>query len=269
MIYNVDEKGLSTTHKLPKTAVATGSKPPSVTSSIRTSVTILGFGNALDYQLHYFEFFGERIRSKLLDGKTAWADWMAAVSGRSNAEVFTQYLHNHLIKYLPKHSTTEPVLLLYDGHKLHVRLDLTDWPKSVNIILFVLPPLTNNILQTTGRWVFLCPFEYVYNRGVHKFMCDNCVISVSGNNLWPIACNSYITALYPLNLQASFKNSGFFPFNPDVIDTGQFLLTSVFKQEEENCSPINTEPETKATDIFVTKENIIQKKNQEHRNGNT
>lgn len=50
-IYNVDEKGLSTTHKPPRVVAAAGSKPPAVTSGSRTTVTVLGCGNALGYQV--------------------------------------------------------------------------------------------------------------------------------------------------------------------------------------------------------------------------
>ena len=46
-IYNVDEKGLSTSHPPPSVVTGLGCKPPAVTSGSRSLVTLIGCGNAI------------------------------------------------------------------------------------------------------------------------------------------------------------------------------------------------------------------------------
>ncbi|XP_053383253.1 uncharacterized protein LOC128549762 [Mercenaria mercenaria] len=88
-IYNVDEKGLSTTHKPPQVIAGSGTKPPSITSNSRVTVTVLGCGNALGYQVPpFFVFPGTRMRQELLEGKMLVLMVTVSESGWSNSEVF-------------------------------------------------------------------------------------------------------------------------------------------------------------------------------------
>lgn len=249
-IYNVDEKGISTTHKPPSVVCETGTKPPSVTSGSRTNVTVLGCGNALGNQVPpYFIFPGVRMRSELLEGKTVGADGTVTQSGWSNAEVFQEYLRSHLLKYLPDRSPECPVLLMYDGHKSHISVSLIDWAKQENIILFILPAHTSHVLQPMDIGCF-GPFESIYNAVAHKYMRENCGASITRNNICPIACKAYSKALSPDNLQNSFKKAGIYPFNPKVVEASCFLPSTVLEQEKsvtpeatsDDISPADQEP---------------------------
>jgi hypothetical protein len=41
----------------------------------------------------------------------------------------------------------DTILILCDGHRSHISVDLVEWAKQQNIVLFVLPPHTSHILQ--------------------------------------------------------------------------------------------------------------------------
>lgn len=259
-IYNVDEKGLSTTHKPPKVVAATGTKPPSVVSGTRNNVTVLGCGNAMGHQVPpYFIFPGERMRIELLDGKSVGADGTVTQSGWSNSEVFKNYLESHLLRYLPERTKEQPVLLLYDGHKSHVSLDLIDWARKEHIILFVLPAHTSHVLQPMDVGCF-GPFEKVYNAISHKYMRDHCGATITRNNICPIACKAYVVALSPQNLQAAFSKSGIHPFNPLVVDDSLFLPGSVLEQEEEDQPETSENRQECSDDILDSKEQQMKKK---------
>ena len=246
-IFNVDEKGISTSHKPPNVVCEVGTKPPSVTSASRTNVTVIGCGNALGHQVPpYLIFPGVRMRGELLEGKTVGADGTVTESGWCNSDVFHEYLVSHMIKYLPERSPQSPVLVMYDGHKSHVSINLIDWAKEENIILFVLPAHTSHILQPMDVGCF-GPFESIYNNIAHKYMREHCGISITRNNICSIACKAYTKALSPENLQNSFRKAGICPFNPDIVDRSSFLPATVLEQEK-SCSSEARDDQT-TTDI--------------------
>ena len=81
-IFNVDEKGLSATHKAPHVIAATDSKPPAVTSGDNTLVTVLGCGNAQGQHVPPFVVFpGARMQQELLEGKSTGASGDVTGSG--------------------------------------------------------------------------------------------------------------------------------------------------------------------------------------------
>ena len=158
-IFNVDEKGLSTTHKAPHVIDATDSKPPAVTSGDITLVNVLGCGNAQGQHVPpFFVFPGARMRQELLEGKSTGASGDVTESGWSNSIIFKKYLENHLLKFLPERSAELPVLLLYDGHMSHISLELIEWAQNQHIVLFVLPAHTSHVLQPMDIGCF-GPFE--------------------------------------------------------------------------------------------------------------
>jgi L-ascorbate metabolism protein UlaG (beta-lactamase superfamily) len=44
----------------------------------------------------------------------------------------------HFIKYIP-HREPGQLLLILDGHKSHIAIDIIEWAKQNNIVIFVLP----------------------------------------------------------------------------------------------------------------------------------
>lgn len=106
------------------------------------------------------------MRHELLEEKTAGADGTVTSSCWSNSDVFKRYLEGHLLKYLFARTKDSPVHLLYDGHRSHISLDLINWAKQENIILFVLPAHTTHVLQPMDVGCF-GPFEKNYNANAH------------------------------------------------------------------------------------------------------
>jgi hypothetical protein len=270
-IFNVDEKGLSTTHKAPHVIAATDSKPPAVTSGDRTLFTVLGCGNAQgQYVPPFFVFPGARMRQELLEGKSTGTSGDVTESGWSNSIIFKKYLENHLLKFLPERSAELPVLLLYDGHKSHISLELIEWAQNQHIVLFVLPAHTSHVLQPMDIGCF-GPFERIFNNECHKFMRQNCSKPITKYNVCSLACKAYLLALSPGNLQSSFKRTGIYPYNPDVIDRSNVVPSQVFKVaittsdadhtltvQLENDGIQIDEVNTDQVNIVITEENDIE-----------
>ena len=57
------------------------------------------------------------------------------------------FMKEHFYQHLIRDDTTQPVVMLHDGHKSHISLNLLDWADEKNIKLFVLPAHTSHFLQ--------------------------------------------------------------------------------------------------------------------------
>ena len=128
-IYNTDETGVSTEHSPPRIVCNVETNPQAVTSPRGSTVTCIAAGNALGNSVPPFYVFPEvRWNDSFLEGAATGAVGTMSKSGWSNSEVFQSYLNDHFLKYsnMSTGSQTEPTFALYDGHRSHVSLTLTN-----------------------------------------------------------------------------------------------------------------------------------------------
>jgi hypothetical protein len=180
------------------------------------------------------------MRSELLEGATPGASGTVSETGWSNSTVFRKYLKEHFMKYVQGRDPSEPLILLYDGHKSHVSLGLIDWAKELNLILFVLPPHTSHILQPLDVGCF-GPFQKIYDNLKAKFMRENSSSSIPKHSVCNLGCKAYMLGLTPTNLCSSFRKCGIYLFDPSAVDAVNFLPSTVFKSKK--TQPSNTEVE--------------------------
>ena len=254
LIYNVDEKSLQPEHKPPKIVSAKHYKAQAVTSGKSKMSTLIGCVNGAGQQVPpFFVFPGARMTDSLMEGATPGADGTVSESGWSNTQIFSEYMQNHLIKFLPQRSDDTPVLVLYDGHKSHVSLSLIEWAKSENVILFVFPPHCSHLLQPLDVSCF-GPFENAWNSACHHYMRETGGKLVTRNDVCRLACKVYSSTITACNIQSAFKKSGLIPFNPNVISDPQVAPSTSFKRDsDQEMTSVNTPSLTHA-------ENFLQKK---------
>ena len=211
LIYNIDEKGINTEYKPPNIVAGRGYQPQTVMAEKSKTVTIIGAGNALGNQIPpFFVFPGKRMMPELFNGKSVGTDGLLTPSGWSNSEVFRIYMKNHFLKYVQGRNPSDTILALYDGHRSHISLDLIDWAKNNNIVLFVLPPHCSHILQPLDVGCF-GPFQLKYNQECLSFSRQTHK-TVTRFDVCSLACKAYISALSPSNIQSAFSKSGIYPF---------------------------------------------------------
>ncbi|KAJ8304314.1 hypothetical protein KUTeg_017897 [Tegillarca granosa] len=216
-VFNIDEKGFSTDCKPPNIIAATSYKPQVVTTGKTKTVTVIGSGNAIGNQVPpYFIFPGQRMVSELLNGASVGVQGTVSETSWSNTNIFEMYLKEHLIKHLLAHDTNNKVLVLYDGHKSHVAMGIIDWARKENIVLFILPPHTSQILQPLDVSVF-GPFEVAWRSACHSHLRDTGGNIITRYDVCKIACSVYTKTLTPSNIQSAFKKSGIYPFDPSII----------------------------------------------------
>ena len=148
LIFNVDEKGVSQNHSPPHVVAQADFYPQAVTSGKSHTTTIIDRGSASGVAIPpFFAFAGKRMIPDLMAGASPGAAGTMTETGWSNSEVFRKYLQDHFVKFIPERDPDQHLLLLPDGHKSHISVDLLDWAKAKNIILFILPAHTSHILQ--------------------------------------------------------------------------------------------------------------------------
>jgi hypothetical protein len=210
LIFNVDEKGISTNHTPSHIVARRDFYPQSITTGKSKTITVLGCGSASGVAIPpYFVFPGKRMMPDLLKDASPGANGTMSDSGWSNSSVFRDYLKDHFIKFIPRREPHQYLLLIFDGHKSHISVDLIDWAKEQKIILFILPAHTSHILQPLDVACF-GPFQKIYNNKCQKLMRTG-PASISRYDVCKLACETYTLALSAVNLQSHFVKQAFIP----------------------------------------------------------
>ena len=100
----------------------------------------------------------------------------------------------------------------------------------MDIILFVLPAHTSNILQLLDVAVF-GPFKNYYYSACSTCMAENIGQIITRYDICQIACKAYTRAMSPANIQSSFRKTAIFPHNPSVSYMHQMVPCESFRVE--------------------------------------
>ena len=167
-------------------------------------------------------FPGQRWNEIFLEGAATRASGEMSKRGWSCSSVFQNYLTEHFVKYsnVSTGTASEPTLALYDGHRSHISLTLTDWAKTNNVILFVLPPHTSHLTQPLDVATF-GPFKTMYNKECQNYMKNHPGMTVTKYQVAALTAKPYMKSLTTENLASAFRKTGIFPFNNCVITDSQ------------------------------------------------
>ena len=252
-IYNIDETGISTEHSPPKIVCGKDTNPQSVTSPRGSTITVIASGNALGNSIPpYYVFQGQRWNEDLLKGSCPGADGEMSKNGWSTAEVFRNYITKHFTKYsnVSSGSAAEPTLVLYDGHRSHISLILTEWARAHHVILFVLPPHTSHLTQPLDVGVF-GPFKTMYSRECQLYLKNHPGIAITKYEVAELTSKPYVKALTAENLISAFRKTGIYPFDNSTIADSQVAPSIIYKNQKESNAEEDTihhlEPEPMQT----------------------
>ncbi|XP_045190344.2 uncharacterized protein LOC123547372 isoform X6 [Mercenaria mercenaria] len=135
---------------------------------------------------------------------------------------FKNYLSSHFMKNVKRGDETEPIVLLYDGHKSHLSLDLIEWAKDNHIVLLVVPPHECCIVKTRNEGVFE-PLKSQYNKEYNKLLKRNKQVEASVDVI-SVAKHVYDDVVNATALQSWFETTGIYPLQDGESMCG--LLTS-------------------------------------------
>ena len=240
LIYNVDETGFQTEHEPAKAVGGRHQKLNSITSERGALTTVLACGNAVGNSLPpYFVFKGKRDDPRLMAGALPGSRHSMSDTGWSNGEVFKKFLEEHFIPHLPKRDDGQHALLMYVGHASHISLPLIELAKEHNIILFVLPPHTSHALQPLDVGTFK-PVKTYYAMECQKEMRRRPGEVITRFDVCRLISAAFLKGVTPSNLINSFKATGIFPLNPDVIRPDHFTTARNLKGNGHNKTVDNS-----------------------------
>ena len=122
----------------------------------------------------YLKFPGKRWNEELLKGTSSGTKGEISESGWSNASSFMTYLQNNFSRNIPRSQGVKH-LIIFDWHRAHVSLSLTDWCKEHDIEFFILPPhkskskVKSHVTQPLDVGCF-APSKAIYNIECQTYM---------------------------------------------------------------------------------------------------
>ena len=123
-IFNIGEKCIHQQYNPNKVVGNKTFKAIEVTPPEDKTITIIGCGNAIGQQIPpFFVFPGTHLQQKWLEDSTPGTNGDVSKSGWSNSDIFFKFIKDHFLKFIPRPTAEEPVLLIYNGrNKSHINV---------------------------------------------------------------------------------------------------------------------------------------------------
>lgn len=226
-IFNLDETGITTVHKVPKVIAAKGVKQiGQVTSRERGELVtmccaISASGTAIP---PVFIFPRKNFRDLMMNGAPEGSLGLAYQSGWMTSENFVLVI-DHLIKNI-RPSKDYPVIVTMDNHESHISYEALEKAKDNYIRIITLPPHTSNKTQPLDRTIF-GPLKGAFNKAANSWMLRNPGKTLTIYQLAELGGSAFMKAATPINIASGFRVSGVWPLNKDVFDDDEYMPSSV------------------------------------------
>ena len=156
-----------------------------------------------------------------------------------------------LKKIFLKHVVTQrPVLLLVDGHKSHITLDVIDECRKNDVILFCLPPHTTHALQPLDVSVFKSLKDH-YGKAVQSLSFTKKNFVVTKREFSKVLKGPFEKAFSIPNIKAGFAKCGIYPLNPDAIAKAKMVPSSLYGGSSSSAESDSTQYPSSSTTSTV------------------
>lgn len=178
-------------------------------------------------------------------------------SGWMKGDVFFEFIANDFDNWVTQNKLKRPILLLIDGHKSHMTMQLSEFCDQNGIILYALPPNTTHILQPADVSVFK-PLKTEWKNTVRRWQNQQENVNRSVNKL--NFCKVFQQALNSTDMTNHIKNGfrkcGLYPFNVDNVDYTK-CVKNVLEQQNTEATP-QTESEKNTVSEVQSAKKVIE-----------
>ena len=178
-IYNCDESGFELDNTPHKVLAVKGAKHVySQSMGTREHITVHACSCASGTMLPPMIIFSKGFPGGAYTrGGPTNALYAQSESGYMDSELYISWFKNIYLKYC---SPERPVMLVQDGHKSHMTVDLIDLARANNVILFNLPPHTTHATQPLDKNIFK-PLKSAFATVLKSvtFACQDYTLSIS------------------------------------------------------------------------------------------
>jgi len=222
-IYNCDESGLSL---VPETVNIVGTRGKrsvhQITSAERGVLTTVVpcYNAAGDYVPPMIVYKGKRMLDDLRKNVPHGSLVCMSDTGYMNKDLFLRWLQ-HFNSH--RKSSTDPALLILDGHGSHVKaIDALKFADKHNITIICLPPHTTHRTQPLDV-SFFKPLKSQYANSCRRFMRQNPGKVITRNKFPQLFSEAYVKTVTMDIAVNSFRCTGIFPFNDKIFPDSVFL----------------------------------------------
>lgn len=134
--------------------------------------------------------------------------------GWIDTATFYGWVANHFLSNI---SEIRPVLLLVDGHATHIDVHTAQLCKENNVVLYLLHSHASHLIQPYDREYFKT-FKQIWGDECSRFRNCNPGKAINKGTFAEVFVPAYDKTVNRHIIVSSFKNSGIWPINPDVID---------------------------------------------------
>ena len=175
-------------------------------------------------------------------------------SGWVDSELFFEWFKRDFLKYaVPQ----RPVLLIVDGHKSHITLDLVDLARNSGVVLFCFPPHTTHALQPLDVSVFKA-LKAHFSKSLRALCFSRRDFMVSKRDFARMVKEPFEIAFSMSNIKNGFSKCGIYPFDPDAVCKAKLLPSSVYQDSSGQSSTESQTPSDEAVQLSATDESISE-----------
>ncbi len=225
LIYNLDEKGCQLTlHHQQQVYAQKGAKRVHVVAPEHAqNVTVVGCISATGSVIPPFILFkGKRRNEDWIEDMPTGAAFTMTEKGSMTHAAFVEWLE-HFNKFKP---SAEKVLLIFDGVKSHLSIDIVEEAEKYNVKLYCLPSNTTHELQPLDKTIFRS-FEHYWDDELLKFWRTRPDRSLSKAMFGKVLTPVWSKCMSLSNINSGFKATGIYPFNRDAIPDIAFAPSEV------------------------------------------
>ncbi|XP_034060035.1 tigger transposable element-derived protein 6 [Gymnodraco acuticeps] len=234
-IFNCNETGFQLGRKrviLPKSA-SLGCKP---TSGSRDHISVLACFSAAGEDIPPFIIYSKAypggVCYKTQGPSNAIYGWSNL--GCINSDLFKKWFLKHFLLHAPKE---RPLLLIFDGHKSPVNLEVVEAARKEDVILLCLPPHCSHILQPLEAGLFI-----LLKKRFAALVGDGCApdshFAVSKKEFSGVFKETYQVVKEEEGVRIvkdGFRKCGIYPLNHFAFNEGH-LMASQSMGSEAGCS---------------------------------
>lgn len=267
-IFNLDETGVQL---CPKTGVVLAPKNYRAMYDVapgqeKQSVTVLcNFSASGGIVPPFIVYPMQRISKELAQSVPDEWGIGRSDSGWMTGQTFLNYMKEIFLPWLHKKNIELPILLLVDGHKSHINMELHEFCIQNKIILYCLHPNTTHILQPCDVGIF-GPLKAAWKTATRKYKHKNNA-QITRSNFAKVFAESFEISMKKTVIVNAFKACGIYPFNPDSVDYSKCIS----HRQEEIENDISTNDYKITVDVIekILHKNILDKYKEYRRRNKT
>lgn len=188
-------------------------------------VTVMSAGSAIgQYIPPYFICNGSSSVADFRQIALPGSCYHVTETGRSNGDLFLDFLENHLLKYSPARPEGQHILLFYPCQTACISMALSHHALTKGVVLFGLPQG-----QANPQPQSVSSFNELKNTYLTEFqaqMSENLMDLKERYQLCKLVSASYLHAFTPLNLISAFRETGLYPINRKKIQESYSVTES-------------------------------------------